>query len=940
MARTAKPNPEHERVAQMTADNEGWRLWGPFLSDRQWATVREDYSPGGSAWEYFPHDHARSRVYRWGEDGLLGISDCWSRLCFALALWNGRDPILKERLFGLTGNEGNHGEDVKECYFYMDATPSSSYLKALYKYPQSEFPYARLLEENRGRGRNQPEFELVDTGIFDGNRYFDVFVEYAKAAPEDILIKITVCNRGPEPAQLHLLPTLWFRNTWSWGRGGEDYWGRPRLWQTSLTGIHAEHESLGKYVLSISPSANGQPPELLFTDNATNTKRLWGIDGPERYVKDAFHRYVVNGEREAINPEKTGTKAAALYRLEVPAGGELAVRLRLAAASGGSAEPFGQNFDRTFTLRKDEADEFYSGIFQWGEELTRSGKASERRAPSKAAAPARTFSSDERNVVRQAFAGLIWSCQFYHYIGDDWLEGDPSAPPPPKERLHGRNYDWRHLYCRDVMSMPDKWEYPWFAAWDLAFHTMPFMVIDPDFAKRQLEVVMSERFMHPNGQIPAYEWVFGDVNPPVHGWAAYRLYKMTVAQGRPDRAFLTRAFQKLLLGFTWWVNRKDPEGNNIFAGGFLGLDNIGIFDRSKPLPTGGYLQQADGTAWMAFYCANLFSIALELAHGDSAYEDIAYKFFEHFAMIIAAINKIGGGGLWDEEDGFYYDHLVVEGRKMPLKVRSMVGLIPILAASVVNTDMARKLPDLASRCRWFMRKRPHLMQHLSVVLDPSTGLVSKAMLAVPTQERLIRVLRYLLDETEFLSPYGIRSISKYHGQHPFVFLVGGQEYRVDYTPGESNTAVFGGNSNWRGPIWFPINYLLIEALETYYLYYGDELKVECPIGSGRKLNLFEVARELGRRLGSVLLPDANGRRPCHGDDPRFAGDPYRKDLPLFYEYFHGDTGRGLGANHQTGWTALVARCFHRASEEIMRFQYQAQEELPTTPAERTSGRSG
>jgi len=542
--------------------------------------------------------------------------------------------------------------------------------------------------------------------------------------------------------------------------------------------------------------------------------------------------------------------------------------------------------------------------------------------------PTTTLSTEERNVVRQAMAGLVWSCQFYHYIGDDWLDGDPSAPPPPGKRLQGRNHDWRHLYCRDVMSMPDKWEYPWFAAWDLAFHTMPYMVIDPDFAKRQLETVMSERFMHPNGQIPAYEWVFGDVNPPVHGWAAYRLYKMTVAQGNPDRRFLTRAFQKLLLGFTWWVNRKDPEGNNIFAGGFLGLDNIGIFDRSKPLPTGGYLQQADGTAWMAFYCANLFSIALELAHGDSAYEDIAYKFFEHFTTIIAAINKIGGGGLWDEEDGFYYDHLVVADRKMPLKVRSMVGLIPILAASVVNTDMVRKLPDLTRRIRWFVRKRPRLMPHLSVVLDPATGLVSKAMMAVPTRDRLVRVLGYLLDEDEFLSPFGVRSISKFHAQHPFVFSVDGQRYRVDYTPGESDTALFGGNSNWRGPIWFPINYLLIEALETYYLFYGDEVKVECPTGSGRMMNLFEVARELGRRLGSVLLPDASGRRPCHGDDLRFATDPYWKDLPLFYEYFHGDTGRGLGANHQTGWTALVARCFHRASEEIMRFQYQAQEEFP------------
>jgi hypothetical protein len=930
---------ERSRLAEKMGETESWRHWGPFLSERQWATVREDYSADGNAWEYFPHDHARSRVYRWGEDGLLGICDARCRLCFALALWNGRDPILKERLFGLTGIEGNHGEDVKECYFYLDATPTSSYLKALYKYPQAEFPYSRLVEENRRRNRNELEFELVDTGIFENNSYFDVFMEYAKSSPDDILIKITICNRGAQPAQLHLIPTLWFRNTWSWGRSGEDYWGKPRIWQNTLTEVRTEHESLGKYVFSVEPLSDGQAPDLIFTENVTNTERLWGTVSAERYVKDAFHRYLINGEQDAVNPEKTGTKMAAVYRLQVPAVGEVSVRLRLTALDNSTPERFGKSFDQLVALRKREADEFYLGTFRWAEELgaRQTGpKASESSVPKKTTA-SREFSAEERNVVRQALAGLIWSCQFYHYIGDDWLEGDPGSLPPPSERLKGRNHDWRHLYCRDVMSMPDKWEYPWFAAWDLAFQTMPYMVIDPDFAKRQLDVVMSERFMHPNGQLPAYEWAFGDVNPPVHGWAAYRLYKMTVAQGKPDRAFLTRAFQKLLLGFTWWVNRKDPEGNNIFGGGFLGLDNIGIFDRSKPSPTGGYLQQADGTAWMAFYCANLFSIALELAHGDSGYEDIAYKFFEHFAMIIAAVNKIGGAGLWDEQDGFYYDHLVIEGRKMPLKVRSMVGLMPILAASVVNTDMARKLPDLANRCRWFMRKRPHLMEHLSVELDPATGLVRKALLAVPTRERLIRVLGYLLDENEFLSPYGIRSISKYYGQHPFGFSVGGQEYRVDYTPGESDTSLFGGNSNWRGPIWFPINYLLIEALETYYLYYGNDLTVECPTCSGRSMNLFEVARELARRLASLFVPDSNGRRPCHGDEPRFANDPYWKNLPLFYEYFHGDTGRGLGANHQTGWTALVARCFHRASEDMMRFQYQAQQELPAAAARPSSG---
>ncbi len=923
-----KLDAERSRLVEGMGETESWRRWGPFLSGRQWATVREDYSSGGTAWEYFPHDHARSRAYRWGEDGLLGICDRRCRLCFAVALWNGRDPILKERLFGLTGNEGNHGEDVKECFFYLDATPTASYLKGLYKYPQNEYPYSRLVEENRRRGRREREFELVDTGIFDDRRYFDVLVEYAKATPEDILIKITVSNRGPESATIHLLPTLWFRNTWSWGRTGDDYWRKPKLWQTGPSEIRAEHETLGSYVLSFVTSKSNAP-ELLFTENATNTKRLWGIEGPERYVKDAFHRYLIDGERDAVNPQKAGTKAAMHYLLEVPAAGEVSVALRLTAAAEARKSPIDREFEQVFAQRKSEADEFYAEMFRWAEEVTEEKIESvSQDDASRGSQPQSIFLTEERNVIRQAMAGLVWNCQFYHYIGYDWLEGDPSASPPPRERLKGRNHDWGHLYCRDVMSMPDKWEYPWFAAWDLAFHTIPYMVIDPEFAKRQLELVTSERFMHPNGQIPAYEWMFGDVNPPVHGWAAYRLYKMNMAQGKTDRDFLTRAFQKLLLGFTWWVNRKDPEGNNIFAGGFLGLDNIGIFDRSKPLPTGGYLQQADGTAWMAFYCANLFSIALELAQDDHAYEDIAYKFFEHFAMIISAINKIGGEGLWDDEDGFYYDHLVVEGKKMPLKVRSMVGLIPILAASVVNTDMARKLPGLMRRFRWFVRRRPHLIQHLSVIRNPVTGLADKAIMAIPMRERLIRVLRYLLDENEFLSPYGIRSISRYHARHPFVFSAGGQEYRVDYTPGESDNAVFGGNSNWRGPIWFPINYLLIEALETYYLYYGDDLKVECPTGSGRMMNLFEVARELGRRLASIFLPDANGRRPCHGDDQRFANDPYWKDLVLFYEYFHGETGRGLGANHQTGWTALVARCFHRAAERFQRFQFQAQEALP------------
>jgi Mannosylglycerate hydrolase MGH1-like glycoside hydrolase domain len=933
MKRERRRDAEYVRLTTGMGQNEAWRRWGPFLSDRQWATVREDYSPGGTAWEYLPHDHARSRAYRWGEDGLLGICDRRCRLCFAVALWNGRDPILKERLFGLTGNEGNHGEDVKECYFYLDATPTASYLKALYKYPQAEYPYGLLVEENRRRGRNQREFELVDTGVFDDNRYFDVFVEYAKASPEDILIRITACNRGPDAAQLHLLPTLWFRNTWAWGRDGDDYWERPILWQTDAAAVRAEHEALGNYVFFPSPLPTGEPPEWLFTENETNTRRLFGVDGPQPYVKDAFHRYIVGGERDAVNPDRTGTKTAVWYPLQIPAGGQVCVRLRLSAAAEANTQPFASGFDETFAQRKREADEFYDDLFQWAQphfvDRTEDAGPADRDGRDQGAPQRSIFGDEERNVMRQAAAGLVWNCQFYHFIVSDWLEGDPSQPQPPPQRLEGRNHDWGHLYSRDVMSMPDKWEYPWFAAWDLGFHTISYVLFDPDFARRQIELVMSERLMHPNGQIPAYEWAFGDVNPPVHGWAAFRLYKTMLMFGMEgDRRFLSRIFQKLLLGFTWWVNRKDPEGKNIFSGGFLGLDNIGAFDRSKPLPTGGQLQQADGTAWMAFYCANLLTIALELAYHDHTYEDIAYKFFEHFTTIVSAINNIGGDGLWNEEDGFYYDHLVLDHTKIPLKVRSMVGLIPMLAASILQTDMVIKLPDLVRRIRWFMRKRPKLMKHLSLKQDPDSGHPVRALLAIPTRDQLVRVLRYVLDEEEFLSPYGIRSISKYHEKHPFVFSAGGQDYRVDYQPGESDTELFGGNSNWRGPIWFPINYLLIEALEIYYLFYGDDLKVECPTGSGRLMNLIEVAHELGRRLGALFLPGAHGHRPCHGDDQRFATDPYWKDLVLFYEYFHGDTGHGLGANHQTGWTALVLRCFHRATERFQRFQFEPHEELP------------
>src|SRR5437867_3552362 len=792
---------EERRLAEDARRETNWKRWGPYLAERQWGTVREDYSAWGSCWEYFPHDQARSRVYRWGEDGLLGITDRQGRLCFALALWNGRDPILKERLFGLTGPEGNHGEDVKELYYYLDSTPTHSYMKALYKYPQAEYPYAWLVEENRRRGKDALEFELVDTGVFNENRYFDVFAEYAKAALDDVLIRITVANRGPETATLHLLPTLWFRNTWSWGRTGEGY-----------------------------------------------------------------------------------------YRLQVPAGKQASVRLRLCAESEAPHKPIGQEFDQTFEERIQEADEFYTAKIPAGP------------------------SQEERRVARQGYAGLLWSKQFFHYSIKDWLEGDPALPAPPANRLRGRNADWAHLYNRDIISMPDKWEYPWYAAWDLAFHMIPFAKVDPHFAKEQLALFLREWYMHPNGQIPAYEFAFSDVNPPVHAWSAWRVYKMTGPRGKRDRRFLASVFQKLLINFTWWVNRKDVEGKHLFSGGFLGLDNIGVFDRSRPLPTGGHLEQADGTAWMAFYCSTMLAMALELAREDMAYEDVASKFFEHFVAIVDAMNTLGGTGLWDEEDGFYYDQLHVEGKHVPLRIRSMVGLIPLYAAEVLEADAIQKLPGFSKRLRWFLANRPDLARHISYMEGPHgehgpTGMLGGGhrLLAIPSRERLTRVLRYLLGENEFLSPYGIRSISRIHMEQPYVFRANGDEFRVDYVPGESNTGLFGGNSNWRGPIWFPVNYLLVEALERYHYFYGDSLRVEYPTGSGRMMNLKEVANGIAMRLARIFLPDQHGRRPCHGDDRRYAQDPYWRDLVLFYEYFHGETGRGVGASHQTGWTALATR---------------------------------
>jgi Glycosyl hydrolase family 63 C-terminal domain len=873
---------EIERLGQAARREKNWQRWGPYLAARQWGTVREDYSRDGTCWEYFPHDHARSRAYRWGEDGLLGICDREGRLCFALALWNERDPILKERLFGLTCNEGNHGEDVKECFYYLDSTPTHSYMKALYKYPQAGYPYSWLVDENRRRTRNQPEFELIDTGVFNENRYFDVFIEYAKASPDDIFIRVTAFNRGPETAPLHVLPTLWFRNTWSWGRTGEGYWPKPKIAAQDENTLLAEHASLGKYRLEIEPGG-----DLLLTENETNMQRLFGFPSPGPYVKDAFHEYVVHGCRDAVNPARTGTKAAAHFRLQIPAGQSAELRLRLASANDNGADPFIQ--------RIAEADEFYGSLL-----------------PKLAAEP-------ERRIARQAYAGLLWTKQFYYYSVHDWLEGDPAQPRPPASRWHGRNHDWRHLYNRDVISMPDKWEYPWYAAWDLAFHMIPFARLDPHFAKEQLVLMLREWYTHPNGQMPAYEFAFGDVNPPVHAWSAWRVYKITGPRHGRDLLFLERVFQKLLMNFTWWVNRKDTDDNNVFAGGFLGLDNIGVFDRSQPLPGGRTLEQADGTAWMAFYCTTMLAIALELARDDPAYEDVASKFFEHFVAIADAMNSVGGNGLWDEEDGFYYDQLRCNGTLQPLKVRSMVGLIPLMAVTILEQSTVSKLRGFSKRTRWFLENRRDLAHQISY-MAPQNGPDGRLLLAIPSRARLERVLKYMLDENEFLSPYGIRSVSRYHAKHPFKLRSDGEWRSVDYEPAESTAGIFGGNSNWRGPVWFPVNYLLIEALERYHHFYGDRLKVECPTGSGNQMNLAQVAHELNRRLTSIFLPDHHGWSPWQGKLRRYAEDPHWRDLTLFYEYFHADTGAGLGASHQTGWTALVVRAIEDLNKQNSRLK--------------------
>jgi hypothetical protein len=848
--------------------------------------VREDYSADGGAWTYLTFEEARSRAYRWGEDGLLGVTDRECRLCFALALWNGRDPILKERLFGLSGPEGNHGEDVKETYYYTESTPTHSHMRAVYHYPQAEFPYARLREENARRGRADREYELEDTGVFAEGRYFDVAVEYAKAGPDDLLIAITATNCGPEPAVLHLLPTLWYRNTWSWGCRHEGCEVKPRMAQTTPGRVEMHHATLGRFVWEIDPGAEGAPP-LLFTENETNVRKLFAAENTSPYVKDAFHEFVVGGRREAVNPRRAGTKAAAHRVVTLGAGEKVVMRLRLyadaeAAGRSGAAGGFGAAFDEVFAARRREADEFYATILP------------------------PEIDAEERNVARQAFAGLLWSKQFYHYIVEDWLEGDPAQPPPPAARRRGRNSDWPHLFSRDVISMPDKWEYPWFAAWDLAFHMIPFARIDPQFAKEQLNLLLREWYMHPNGQIPAYEWNFSDANPPVHAWACWRVYKLTGPRGGRDRLFLARVFQKLLVNFTWWVNRKDPGGRHLFSGGFLGLDNIGVFDRSKPLPTGGQLEQADGTAWMAFYCSTMLAMALELAEHDPEYEDIASKFFEHFVAIADAMNHLGGTGLWHEGDGFYYDQLLVDGRVFPLRLRSLVGIIPLFAVEFIEEGRLDRLPGFAKRTRWFLENRRDLAAHISYLVQrPSDN--GRRLLAIPSRRRLERVLSYVFDEKEFLSPFGVRSLSRIYADKPFVMQAAGQEYRVHYAPGESDSGLFGGNSNWRGPIWFPTNFLLIEALERYHHFYGDTFTVEFPTGSGRRINLQQAAQELAGRLVKLFVQTGEGRRAFRGEGWDAAKGSRPDGLVLFHEYFNGDTGEGLGASHQTGWTALVAR---------------------------------
>ena len=887
--------PEDLRLVHTAKREQNWQRWGPYLSERQWGTVREDYSEGGDAtWSYFPHDQARSRAYRWGEDGLLGICDRECRLCFSVGLWNGRDPIIKERLFGVTGPEGNHGEDVKECYYYLDSTPTHSYMKALYKYPQSRYPYEELVEVSRMRDRNEPEYEITDTLAFDESRYFDVMAEYAKANANDLLIRLTITNRGPQAAVLHLIPQLFFRNTWTWECTDEGCTTRPSM-RLNDNVVQTFHESLDEFWFTCD-AAGTDGWTWLFTDNETNTKRYPDLPSESEYFKDAINDYVVLGDTRAVNPDQRGTKCGAYGLIMIPAGETRQIRLRLTHAKSplitdeANNDPakfaelaFADSFETTFETRIAEADDFYAD-----------------RIP-------HSLPLERQAIMRQAYAGLLWTKQFYHYSVSTWLDGDPNGVPTSEARKEGRNSDWRNLFNRDIISMPDKWEYPWYAAWDLAFHMVPMAGLDTHFAKEQMLLFLREWYMHPSGQIPAYEWHLGDVNPPVHAWGVWQVYKATGPPRQRDKVFLARAFQKLLINFTWWVNRKDPRGKNIFAGGFLGLDNIGVFDRSKPLPE-GHLEQADGTAWMAFYCGTMLRIAIELAEDHQAYGDMASKFFEHYVAIAEAMNSMDGTGLWDEEDGFYYDHLFVKDHSIPIRVRSLVGLLPLMTGVILEEEIIEKLPGFRRRMNWFLNNRDDLSQHMTYMEreDPDSGEACRRLLAIPSEDRFRRLIAVLLDEDEFLSPFGIRSMSAAHRDEPLIFDFGGRRHEVGYVPGESESGMFGGNSNWRGPIWFPVNYLLIQSLKRYHDFYGNEYKVECPTGSGNRMNLLEVARELERRLISLFEPDAEGNRPAHGGDERYRDDPAWKDLILFYEYFHADNGKGLGANHQTGWTALVA----------------------------------
>jgi hypothetical protein len=879
---------EQIRLEEARDQKVPWKKWGPYLSERQWGTVREDYSDNGNAWDYFTHDQSRSRAYHWGEDGLAGISDDKQRLCFALALWNGKDPIVKERLFGLTNSEGNHGEDVKEYYYYLDSTPTHSYLKYLYKYPQAAYPYDHLVRTNRERSRNEFEYELINTGVFDQDRYFDVFVEYAKESPEDILVQISIHNRGPEPAELHVLPTLWFRNRWSWGRDNP----RPMLQAASDKSaiVRMNEADLGERHLYCDGQAS-----LLFTENETNAKRLFGGENRTPFVKDGINNFIVRGQTGAVNPKKIGTKVAAHYRLTVPPGKCETIRLRLTPVAPGALDQtygkgngaFGKHFDEVMQARQKEADEFYAGVI-----------------PS-------SLDADAANVMRQALAGMLWSKQFFYFDVNRWLEERGCDPYSALAKMAPRNGQWHHMYNADVISMPDKWEYPWYAAWDLAFHVLPLTLVDADFGKQQLNLMLSENYLHPNGQIPAYEWNFGDVNPPVHPWATIFTYRLEkVRTGKGDLAWLERSFQKLLLNFTWWLNRKDRSGKNAFEGGFLGLDNIGVFDRSSPLPTGGYLEQADGTAWMALFSLNMLEIAVELSMHDETYRDMAIKFFQHFVSIASATIHAGANtGMWDEEDGFFYDVLQLPGgHAQRLKVRSMVGLLPLCAVSVFEGEFRKKHPDIMERLKGFLQARPELV---TFIHDPAkVGQSNRRLGAILDETKLRRVLVKMLDENEFLSPYGIRALSRFHAEHPYVFNAGGQEYRVPYLPGESDTGMFGGNSNWRGPIWMPVNALIIRALLQYYAFYGNEFTIECPTGSGRQMNLYQVAEEISRRLTSIFLKGKDGRRPVNGGEKKIQEDPHWRDYLQFYEYFHGDNGAGLGANHQTGWTGVIARAMH------------------------------